>query len=188
MQGHYPVGRPISARGAPIRTQLNFVGAGFTSSTSIEVSSAQYFALSSFPNVAAYTGLFDQYRIVRAEMWFMPSANIGTSAIPETGSYCTAVDVDDVTAPATFNALIGKPNANISGMFAGHYHSFVPAIATAAYSGAFTSYASTEGSWLDCSSPSIQYYGVKTFSTVCLASVVVRLRIRVTVEFRGVSV
>jgi hypothetical protein len=186
--GAYPIGRPLTARGGNLRTQLNFFGLGFVTNAALETFSSQNFALTSFADYATYTALFDQYRIVHAEMWFIPSANIGTSSIPEVGAYCTAVDIDDVAVAGSFQALTSKPDSNISGMFAGHYHSFKPAIAVAAYSGAFTSYASVDTPWLDSASPSILYYGVKTAATVASTAIVVNLRIRVIAEFRGVKV
>lgn len=181
----YPVGRPLKSRGSSLTAQLNLTLPAFTTSTLVETVSGQYFTLSSFSNYTLYTNLFDQYCVKRAEFWFIPAVSNATA---ESGLFASVVDLDDANVSGfTVQKAIGKPGAVLSSVTAGQYHSFVPMMAVAAYAGAFTSYAASQENWVDCASPGIQYYGVKTAATSSLNAVVVNMRIRITVEFRGVS-
>jgi hypothetical protein len=181
----YPIGRTLKSRGNGLTAQLNLSLPAFTSNTLVEVVSGQYFTLSSFANYTLYTNLFDQYRVTRAEFWFMPAVSNATA---ENGVFATVVDLDDANVSGfTVQKAIGKPGAVFSSITAGQYHSFVPMMAVAAYAGAFTSYAASQDQWVDCASPGIQFYGVKTAASSSTNAVVVNMRIRITVEFRGVS-
>lgn len=185
MRSTYPVGRPLTSRGCSLTTQLNLSIPAFTTSTLTEVASGQYFTLSSFSNYSLYTNLFDQYCVKRAEFWFVPAVSNATA---EYGMYASVVDLDDANISGfTVQKAISKPGSVLSSIAAGQYHTFVPMMAVAAYAGAFTSYAAAQDNWVDCASPSIQYYGVKTCASSSLNAVVVNMRIRITVEFRGIS-
>jgi len=142
-----------------VRTTLQYTANFFSSSTSTPVYAATSFALTAFDNYAEYTGLFDQYMIEHAECWIEPS-NIGTSTsfVP----WSSAVDLDDANVPTTAVTVQGKPQALTSMSNAGHYHRWVPHMAVAAFSGAFTSYTNSPPQWLDSGSPNVAHYGLKT--------------------------
>jgi hypothetical protein len=115
-------------------------------------------------NVTDYTdltGLFDQYRCTRVQAWLVP--RIGPAQITSaanTGLIASVVDYDDLSTPS-FNQLLEYRNVLVGPGSRGHYRDFKPHVAVAAYSGSFTSYGNVEDLWIDCSSPGVQYYGVK---------------------------
>jgi hypothetical protein len=146
------------------------------------VYSAFNIALSSFSDYAEYTGLFDQYRIVQAEVWLVPNSVVTNTAM---GDVVTAVDLDDANTPTSFNQVASKGGALITGGQAGHYHCWEPHVALAAYSGAFTSYANEGPQWIDSGSPAVSHFGFKTAIQTSGVVTGYNLQCRILVEFRA---
>jgi len=128
------------------------------SSTTVPVTGAVNFSFGSLDQVSQLTAVFDQYRIAMLEVTFHPLANISGSAVSPL--FFSVVDLDDSTAVSS-TALRDYPGCQMTQAYRRHKHTFVPSIAVAAYSGAFTSFANVSAPWLDVASPSIQHYGVK---------------------------
>jgi len=62
-----------------------------------------------------------------------------------------------------------------------------PHIATAAYSGVFTSFKNEPSTWIDVASPGVQHYGLKVAADVTSTnSVAIKMFVRVWVQFRNV--
>jgi len=115
-------------------------------------------ATSAITQATTFAALFDQYRFDSIEIWLTPnSSSIGPNS--GSGLFYSSVDYDNATAVAP-SALAQKTNVVVSNHNSGHYHRWVPHVATAAYSGAFTSFANVTSPWLDWSSPGIQHYGL----------------------------
>lgn len=134
-------------------TRISASGAGETN--------FQYsFQLSDLPNSSEFTSLYDEYRFDRVVMKFYPDTQDCTPA-SGTGNTLvySALDYDDanVTNIASIQQYSNCMTHNSIKPFG---RSVIPRHALAAYSGAFTSYAQSEG-WVDCNSPSVQHYGIK---------------------------
>jgi len=120
-----------------------------------------YFALS---NSNIGTGFFDQYRIHSVRFTLAPlqnaiglTTNSTTTMVPV---YCV-IDYDDASALGSAGAAQGYTNCVVLEPGESLERVFVPQCALAAYSGAFTSYATVKRQWLDAASSSVQHYGVK---------------------------
>jgi hypothetical protein len=159
----------------------------YTTSTVAPTLAALSFALSAFAEYTDYTGLFDQYRFDDIEVWLEPQPSQST-AIANTGQYVTAVDLDDVAAPGSYNAAISRQNALVTGGEAGHYHRWLPHMAVAVYSGAFTSFANEEAGWIDCGSPNVQHYGIKLAFLTTSVAVAYNLSVRAKISFRSAGI
>jgi len=68
-----------------------------------------------------------------------------------------------------------------------HVHTFVPSVAAAAYSGAFTSYMNVVAPWIESSSSSVQHYGVKYALTISPATFAYDVTARVHFQFKTVK-
>jgi hypothetical protein len=159
-----------------------------TSSVATDSFSANYFTLDGFPDYTAFTALFDQYRIKTIELWFEPTVTQALVTSPEICWYLTVPDLDDAAAPATFSAIQNKPGGVQSSIMQSHYHKFQPRAAVCMFKGGFTGYGQSEPNiWLDCSSPDIQFYGIKIGVSQSTNVVKVALTVRATVEFRGIA-
>lgn len=129
-------------------------------------SDSWYFTLSQLPNYTEFTDLFDQYRIVGIRALFMPRLNMQSNsqqvaAFTEIPPIHTAVDTDDASNFASYSEALQHANLKTHNQFRPFSVFFRPKISTAAYSGAFTSYTANTSPWIDCSSPGVQYYGLK---------------------------
>jgi len=154
-----------------------------SSSTTTPALGAVSFSLSNFDNYTEFTGLFDQYKIDELEVWLEPQISQAT-VLTNTGLLCTAIDLDDANAPTTFGALEDKQTALTTNGQDGHYHRWVPHIAIAAYSGAFTSFSNAPSQWIDSASASVQHYGLKFGLTATSVVVNYNLQVRAKVSFK----
>ena len=138
--------------------------------------------LSDIPSYLEFTALFDAYRINKVVLKITPFCTSSTtqSTAANLGQVScllhSVVDRDDATLPTAsstgINELREYPAMKTTNMYANGGRAikikYVPRIAMAAYSGAFTSYARSKANqWLDCNSTTIQNYGIKgVFETI----------------------
>jgi len=157
--------------------------AAFSTSTIASTFGASSFNLGQFNGTAAYTGLFDQYRFDLFEVWFEPQSNyLSTTNV---GTLTTAIDIDDANVPTTIQEVADKQNSLTTSGSAAHYHRWQPHMATAVYSGAFTSFANEPAGWIDSASNTVQHYGIKYSSTSTTAIQSFNLSLRAVVSFKN---
>jgi len=133
--------------------------ANIVSNSTAPVTGAYAITLSGFPGYNSPATTFDSYRITYISINFVPFG-ITAAANATLGQLTTAIDYADAS-PVDQSQLLQNDTSMVvqTGQF--FERRFVPRIAVAAYSGAFTSYAQSEGEWVDTSSPAVQYYGLK---------------------------
>jgi hypothetical protein len=155
-----------------------------SASVTVETFTSYTFTLSALPDSTEFTALFDQYRIMQVRMEFTPLFT-DTSATVAYPPLYTVIDYDDA------NSITGaQANEYDSVMYTptGTYFErvFNPRIAIAAYSGAFTSFGQPKaGTWVDCASPSVIHYGLKTVLPVAgAANQVWSVRAHLFLQFR----
>jgi len=133
------------------------------SSSSANTYSQWYYSLGNLDQASSLAAVFDQYRITKIEIMFMPRVSaVAASTSLNTGVFSTVVDYDDASALTTLAQAQDYANVISSPGSVGHYRVFEPHVAVAAYSGSFSSYANETSPWIDCASTSVQHYGVKT--------------------------
>jgi hypothetical protein len=169
-----------------ITVTFNSTTALFNTSTTVPVLSGTYFTLSTFPDYAQFTSVFDQYRFVTMEVW-IESTVCASSTVVST-LLGTAVDLDDANTPGTKDDVFGLQGCIVSDVTTGHYHRWQPHMAVAAYSGAFTSYANEVAGWIDSASPSVQHFGVKCAALPDGVARSIQMSIRGTIMFRGAGI
>lgn len=182
-------GRPLPALTSPLtefRATMTTTS-NFTTSMTVPVFYTQYVTLAQFSAATAYTGLFDEYKIEMIEVWIEPTTVLSSSV--SATNYASAVDLDDANTPANYGDVSDRQMAIVSEAGTAHYHRWRPYVATALYSGAFTSYGSIPSPWIDCASPSVQHFGIKaaTFSQDGLARVI-NVTTRALFSFRGPAI
>lgn len=145
------------------------VHTGSVALTTGGVGGAFSFTLGDLPGYTDFTNLYDQYRIKYVKVEFMfnaESTNSGTNGVPVNYPYLiTSQDLDDDTTPPSEASLLQHMNAKVHGTLSPMVPKFVrwvkPQMATGAYSGTFTSYASMGQQWIDSNSPGVKHYGLK---------------------------
>jgi len=135
-----------------------------TSSTIGDIFPAYNYALQYLTSYSEFTALFDQYRIEGIETTFIPTVTeIGAQSTWTNSFLLTAIDYDDANTYPTLNDALQVATASITPLTKSVTRKFVPRVALAAYSGTFASYAQAPPmQWIDCASPGVQHYGLKT--------------------------
>lgn len=126
---------------------------------------AYSYTLNDLDQVTTFTALFDQYRIRKIQVTFRPAYNMAmlqTSPFSGATTYnYHVIDQDDATA-LTDAQLRQYDTCQVHTNVQQFTRTFTPRIASAAYSGAFSSFANlSSNTWIDVASPSVQYYGTK---------------------------
>jgi len=150
-------------------------------STTVPTFRGYNFSLSLFAGASAYTNLFDQYIVDRVEFWLTPEAPQGNTSF---GQVATAVDLDDANTPTTNAEVADKQLSILTAGGAATYVSFVPHMAVAVYSGAFTSFGNSPPTWIDAASPGVQHYGVKLSFSPTPGAITYVVSYRVHFRFR----
>jgi len=138
-----------------------------TSSTTAAVSAGLTFQLSNMASSAGYTTVFDRYRLLQVNIKFIPTQTTATSGAPGTGGILyTVIDYDDANTPTNLTTMLSYGTLKICPPGQIEERTLTPRMAAAAYAGAFTSYANLSSkTWIDCNSPSVQYFGIKYYLT-----------------------
>jgi len=165
--------------------QLVEVGTVMTTSTSVPTFGVYYFVLSSLPQQATVTALFDQYRVDKLEAWVTPISQLGNDGT--NSRWSSVIDLDDETLLTTYNGALEYETCTTTQICDAHYRTWVPGVAIASYSGAFTSYANVIAPWIDCGSTSVRHYGLKFAAEVAsTAAHGITMLLRAHVSFRNV--
>jgi hypothetical protein len=145
------------------------------------------FKLSDLDQYASFTNVFDQYRIICIEaiIYAAPTAS-GTVDSLLGSRWLSVVDYDDSTNLTSVAAASDYTNAEMTTLQCGHFHSFRPHAAVAAYSGSFTSYANEQSPWLDAASANVQHYGIKIACETSQVVTPINCQLRYHVQFRNV--
>ncbi len=150
------------------------------------------FQLAQLDQYTSYTAVFDQYRITKASVQFRPmytAQPLTTTLTTFVPLIYTVVDYDDNNSPGTIAVMREYQNCNIH-EYETFTHEFVPHMALAAYSGAFSSYANRAKQWIDCASATVQHYGLKCGVTPGFSGQtnlqIWNVSARLEVEFRNV--
>jgi len=157
-------------------------GTVLTTSTTVPSQVGLSFVLSSVPGYATHVAMFHQYRISRIEAWIQPqSVNNGAHA----GMLYSAIDYDN-DAALTPTQIQEYSNVMVApAATQGHYHSWVPHIATGAYSGTFTSFANEPAPWIDVTSPTVRHYGLLISCGITTDVITIDMIVRYHLEYKN---
>jgi len=161
-------------------------GISLTSSTTVPTFTATNFTLSGLDQAASLQAVFDQYRIKMIEVSFHPRVSQESSTSANTGIFTTVVDVDDSTTLSSIGSANDFSTALTGRGFDSQVRTFVPHVAGAVYSGAFTSFSNLTSPWIDTLSPNVQHYGIKTAWSSTDSVYTFDASVRVWYQFRNV--
>jgi len=168
-QSQYFMRRPFHQLNQPFYVCQSIAAQNIlTLSASVDTNGAAFFTVGGLNQIGNFTGLFDQYKIIGIECWINLSTT-GTVAVASAAAasqYTSYIDYDDATAAASYAVAIENENAITSPVIEGHYHSWVPHVAVASYSGTFTSFTNEVAPWIDAASTGVQHYGLKVSAQV----------------------
>jgi hypothetical protein len=154
-------------------------------STTLNTNVAWYFTLNQLAQAGSFGALFDQYRIAMVEVLIKTRVNAQTAFGSNAGFLFCYEDFDDAALP-TLGTAEQRANAQCTAGYESQVHRFVPHVANAVYSGAFTSFGNSTAPWIDCASLTVQHYGLKAVWTPTSAVMTWDVVARVHLQFRNV--
>jgi hypothetical protein len=185
--GRPPLVRTPSNNGVHRVVQSYELPALLTASNAATTFGAINFMASSLDQISSLGAVFDQYKIERIEVWLIPRiSNVQTSVLINTGLFHSVIDFDDSAVLSSVGQALDYSNCVVSSGTDGHYRTWVPHAAMAAYGGAFTSFANVESPWIDAVSTAVQHYGLKTVWTQCDAAYIMDAVVRLHTAWRNV--
>jgi len=154
----------------------------FATSTTTWVENNVAFTLSGLNDYTSLVAVFDQYCIYSIAASFHVDGNSSTGV---SASLLTALDFDNVSNLGP-TGIVGFSNCSetLIGPSTSLVRYLKPCIALAAYTGTFTGYA-TQRSWLNCTSATVNHYGLRCIALQCAATFNIRVSYEYTVGFRN---
>jgi hypothetical protein len=157
-----------------------------TSSVTNSTFSANSFTVNSLDQVTSLAQVFDQYKIKHVQVTMVPRLEVMDAAAGNAGLLTSVIDYDDATVLTSVGQALDFQNALTCRGTDTQVRCFIPHVATAAYSGTFTSFANEEAPWIDWNSPSVAHYGLKTAWTVTSSVFTVDAIVRVHIQCRNI--
>jgi len=156
-----------------------------TTSPALDSFASFYVQGSIFDDFAAYSAVFDEYRITLVEFQITPRTPAGLVLDP--GMITSVVDYDDATVPTSLTSLTDYASACTTRGDKTQIRTFKPKTTSLVYqSGVSSGYAVQSDLWLDCASPNVQYYGLKAGCTVTSGGpLIFDVYLRAQFEFRN---
>lgn len=157
-------------------------------SSAAPVAGAYYFIATNLQNWSSFSALYDQYRVVAIDFVIRPRFDSISLSTTSNSPMRLVIDYDDSTVLSSAADAEQYSNCMTVEAYQSARRVYCPAIAIAAYSGAFTSYASRQRQWLDVASDTIRHYGMKWYIPISpTTSVPVwDIMISVFIEFKNV--
>lgn len=153
------------------------------------VGAARNFTLSQVPNATEFTNLYDQYQIKGIKITLIPrftqsNANTATQVI---GNMWSCLDYDDASTPPNLTTLLQYQNVKRTRTNQIHSRYLVPAVAREVFNtGIATAYAPQKKVWLDCTSDTVEHYGIKFWFDSTAAGVTYDLQVKFYLAFKNV--
>jgi len=133
-----------------------------TSSNVAATFTANSFTLSSLDQVSSIINMFDEYKMAHIRVTLIPRIEVVDGTTTNAGLFTSVIDLDDAAALTTVGAALDFQNALTSRGSETHVRTFIPHVATAAYTGTFTGFENTVAPWIDTASSTVQHYGMKS--------------------------
>ena len=147
---------------------------------------SRYFVGGDLDNFSSLSAVFDQYRITKIDVWFVPSVTNNTDGTQTVSDLYTAVDIDDASTPTALNQLFQYESVIATKALTGHHHSWSPQLSVGAYgSTGFIQSVNERNKWIDCGSSTAQHYGIKAALSVGTLPVKYDLIFRIHAEFQS---
>lgn len=144
-----------------------FVASAITGATS-DVLGAYAFSFNTLPNYTEYTALFDQYRVNKIVVKFVPDHD--TSDVNNTASslsqFHTILDFNDSSAPASLASMFEYDTWKMTRGGRTHVRKWTPSILVGANDSTIAASLPKFKQWISCDQPDLYLYGLK----YCLAA------------------
>lgn len=121
------------------------------------------FTLGDLPDVTDFTALYDQYKISKIEVKWLPrgnSSDVGSSG--NISRFFSVIDRDDDAVPSSIDQLTQYESLKVTPTTATHARSFKPSMRLETATGLGTTANTIVGpKWIDVTNTNVKHYGVK---------------------------
>lgn len=127
---------------------------------------ALVFFLNGVPNASEFTALYDQYKIKRVKVQFIPKnlpGELGSAIATSPQQFWTYPDFDDPTPPSVLSTVLQRQAVVRTRSTSHHTRVLKPRIAKPIYQDGITNAYGPGTSWIDCSNPAVPHYGLKYY-------------------------
>jgi len=151
-----------------VRRMYNF---GAIASSSVFGDGLAFFILQSLPDYTEFTALYDQYRVDKLVVHFIPNANVidHSSSNLDSGTLLTAVDFDGGATGLTLTQFLSYESSQIHAHCVPAKITIQPRAELAAVNTGGTTVSSglpnNANIWYDCSNTTVPFYGVRYATT-----------------------
>jgi len=183
---------PLMVRAKTYQISREYEAGTYSTNTTVPAQAAITFQLSSLPGFADFTSLFDQYRVIQAQLSFIPFQTVCNNVSSHPGFLHTVIDYDDNTVISVVQAEQYDTYKKDS-LLTEFSRVLYPRVSASVYLTTLTTGYSMglsgyRGPWLDAVSSSIPYFGVKFISDgsqSVSAQLAFTLSVRLVCEFRS---
>lgn len=184
---------PRSVLTNQLSTTRLFESTSVTASSAGAVSTGYSFSISTLPDIADFTALFDQYKLNKIEFTLVP--NITSNDMNPVTTYYempnvhTIIDRDDDATPGALINLMQYPSYRRTRGHQVHKRVWVPSLAQTIYKTASTTGTAQKGPmWLDLADTTLPHFGLKLYidQTNAATNIKYRLYIKYWLQFKGV--
>jgi len=153
------------------------------------VGAARQFNLSQVPNRTEFTNLYDQYQIKGVKISLIPrfTEALSTGTAQTIGNMWSCLDYDDASTPTSIDTLLQYQNVKRTRTNQVHSRFLKPAVAREVFNtGIATAYSPQKNVWLDCTSDTVEHYGIKFWFDSTPAGVTYDIVIKFYLAFKNV--
>lgn len=150
---------------------------------------ARVFRLSAVPNASEFTNLYDQYQVKGVKISLIPRYTESTAGTAGSliGNMWSAIDYDDASPPANVDTLLQYQNVKRTRLNQVHSRFIRPCIANEIFNtGIATAYAPKRNVWIDCTSDTVEHYGIKLWIDSSAAGVTFDVQVKFYLAFKNV--
>jgi len=160
-------------------------GTNLVTSTTINTFRSYVFAAADIGDFTGLSGVFDQYRLDRVDLRFVPNITETLSSAPLSGKVYSVIDFDDSNALTSASQASEYSNCMVWEPVDPIQISLVPHFAYGAYgTSLFSSFANSKPNWIDAASGNVEHYGVKLAITPTTTAVTYTVQLRYHISFR----
>lgn len=180
--------RKIPRFGSPVTLIRHRYITTITADSTIATYGSFQFTLGDLPNSTEFTNLYDEYKIQKVVLTFIPGRNINTFSTNQLfGQIAYVVDHDDAAVPTSSSTLFQYPSCKIKSVRSQFSVTINPKLASSVYNGLTDAY-SARSQYVDCAYADVPHYGFKYYMSPSGVSSTISYDIyaRYYVSFKGV--
>jgi len=121
-------------------------------------------SLNDITKTSSYQAVYDEYRITRVRVKFVPCFNdalISTGTTNSSGNFACCIDWDDAVTPSSYADILNHQNVETGNWLRTYSFDYVPKVLVGAETTTVVAAAPISKPWLDTSVATVLHFGLK---------------------------